>query len=133
MLDERKVKLMTRLAFYEQTQGKEDFKISAYYRKDYTSLHMLCSFIWVTIGYVLGVGLAVLAGLDSLLGHMSRAVMVLIGGMAIVGWLAVVIIYALITSHVYNEKHKNSRQRVKKYNHDLTRLLKMYAQTDSQE
>ena len=52
MLDERKVKLMTRLAFYEQTQGKEDFKISAYYRKDYTSLHMLCSFIWVTIGYV---------------------------------------------------------------------------------
>ena len=67
MLDERKVKLMTRLAFYEQTQGKEDFKISAYYRKDYTSLHMLCSFIWVTIGYVLVVGLAVLAGLDSLL------------------------------------------------------------------
>ena len=133
MLDERKVKLMTRLAFYEQTQGKEDFKISAYYSKDYTSLHMLCSFIWVTIGYVLVVGLAVLAGLDSLLGHMSMAVMVLIGGMAIVGWLAVVIIYAMITSHVYNEKHKNSRQRVKKYNHDLTRLLKMYAQTDSQE
>ncbi|MFR3530135.1 MAG: hypothetical protein ACLTTZ_06410 [Lachnospiraceae bacterium] len=130
MLDERKVKLMTRLAFYEQTQGKEDFKISAYYRKDYTSLHMLCSFIWVTIGYVLVVGLAVLAGLDSLLGHMSMAVMVLIGGMAIVGWLAVVIIYALTQ---YNEKHKNSRQRVKKYNHDLTRLLKMYAQTDSQE
>ena len=125
MLDERKVKLMTRLAFYEQTQGKEDFKISAYYRKDYTSLHMLCSFIWVTIGYVLVVGLAVLAGLDSLLGHMSMAVMVLIGGMAIVGWLAVVIIYT--------EKHKNSRQRVKKYNHDLTRLLKMYAQTESQE
>ena len=124
---------MTRLAFYEQTQGKEDFKISAYYRKDYTSLHMLCSFIWVTIGYVLVVGLAVLAGLDSPLGHMSMAVMVLIGGMAIVGWLAVVIIYAMITSHVYNEKHKNSRQRVKKYNHDLTRLLKMYAQTDSQE
>ena len=29
MLDEKKVKLMTHLAFYEQTQGKEDFKISA--------------------------------------------------------------------------------------------------------
>ena len=34
MLDERKVKLMTRLALYEETEGKEDFKISAYYRKD---------------------------------------------------------------------------------------------------
>ena len=35
MLDERKVKLMTQLALYDQTQGKEDFKISEYYRKDY--------------------------------------------------------------------------------------------------
>ena len=26
MLDERKVKLMTQLALYDQTQGKEDFK-----------------------------------------------------------------------------------------------------------
>lgn len=133
MLDEKKVKLMTRLAFYEETQGKEDFKISAYYRKDYVSLHMLCSFIWVTIGYVCIVALAVLAGLDSLLGNMSMAVIVLIGGMAIVGWLAVVIIYMMITSHIYNEKHKNSRQRVKKYNHDLTRLLKMYVHSDSQK
>lgn len=133
MLDEKKVRLMTRLAFYEETQGKEDFKISAYYRKDYVSLHMLCSFIWVTIGYVCVVALAVLAGLDSLLGNMSMAVMVLIGGMTIVGWLAVIIIYMVITSHVFNEKHKNSRQRVKKYNHDLTRLLKMYAQSDSQK
>ena len=41
MLDEKKVKLMTRLAFYEQTQGKEDFKVSAYYRKDYASLHTI--------------------------------------------------------------------------------------------
>lgn len=133
MLDERKVKLMTRLALYEETEGKEDFKISAYYRKDYVSLHMLCSFIWVTIGYICVVAMAVLAGLDSLLGHMSMAVMVLMGGMAVVGWLAVVIIYLMIASHIYNKKHKNSRQRVKKYNHDLTRLLKMYGRNDSQD
>ena len=31
MLDEQKIKLMTKLAFYEETQGKEDFKISEYY------------------------------------------------------------------------------------------------------
>ncbi len=41
MLDERKVKLMTQLAQYDQTQGKEDFKISEYYRKDYAGVHIL--------------------------------------------------------------------------------------------
>ena len=40
MLDERKVKLMIKLALYEETHGKEDFKISSYYRKDYASLHL---------------------------------------------------------------------------------------------
>ena len=38
MLDKEKVKLMTTLAFYEQNEGKEDFKINEYYRKDYVSL-----------------------------------------------------------------------------------------------
>ena len=67
MLDEKKVKLMTRLAFYEQTQGKEDFKVSAYYRKDYASMHGICSFLWVTFGYACVVGLAMLAGMEQLL------------------------------------------------------------------
>ena len=49
MLDEKKVKLMTRLAFYEQTQGKEDFKVSAYYRKDYASMHGICSDVWLCV------------------------------------------------------------------------------------
>ena len=40
MLDKKKVELMTRLAFYEQTEGKEDFKISEYYRRDYGGIYL---------------------------------------------------------------------------------------------
>lgn len=75
MLDEKKVKLMTRLAFYEQTQGKEDFKVSAYYRKDYASMHGICSFLWVTFGYACVVGLAMLAGMEQLLSKMSSGLL----------------------------------------------------------
>ena len=35
-------------------------------------------------------------------------------------------IYAGVTSHVYNQKHKDARQRVKMYNRDLIKLLKLY-------
>ena len=52
MLDERKVKLMTKLALYEETYGIEDFKISSYYRKDYASLHVIYAFLSVSVGYV---------------------------------------------------------------------------------
>lgn len=126
MLDERKVKLMTKLAFYEQTQGKEDFKISEYYRKDYAGFHTICSVIWVTIGYGCIALLALLGGMDSLMEKMSNGLIITLGIIIIVGYIGTLVIFAVISSHVYNEKHKKARQRVKKYNHNLTRLLKMY-------
>ncbi len=126
MLDEERVRLMTRLALYEQTQGKEDFKISEYYRKDYAGMHVVCSIIWTTIGYACLAGIIVLAGLQALLANMSVGFLVTLGAVAIAGYLVAVIVYAFITSHIYNKKHKNARQRVKKYNHDLLKLLKMY-------
>ena len=54
MLDEKRVKLMTKLALYEETQGKDDFKVSEYYRKDYVGMHLyifmgddrICVFGW---------------------------------------------------------------------------------------
>ncbi len=126
MINENKVKLMTRLALYEETQGKEDFKISEYYRKDYTGLHILCSVLWTTIGYVCLVALVGLGGLSFLMDHMSLKIIIILAAAAVGVYLAVVIVYAVIASRIYNKKHKNARQRVKKYNHDLTKLLRMY-------
>ncbi len=126
MLDRRKVELMTRLAFYEQTDGKEDFKVSEYYRKDYTSMHIICSILWTTIGYACIVGIAVLLGIEKILGNMSNTFIMMLGGIVILGYLSLTIAYAIITGYIYKEKHKDARQRVKKYNHDLTRLLRLY-------
>ena len=126
MLDQRKIELMTRLAFYEQTEGKKDFKVSEFYRKDYTSLHTICSVLWVTVGYLCVIGIVILMVVEDLLENMSNGVIVMLGGMILLGYVALIIIYAIITSHIYDEKHKEARQRVKKYNHDLTRLLRMY-------
>lgn len=126
MLDERKVKLMTKLALYDQTQGKEDFKISEYYRKDYAGMHVIFSVLWVTVGYVIAGALVMLAGMDSLMEQMSTGLIVTLGGIAIIGYVAVLVLYIIVTSHVYNKKHQDARQRVKKYNHTLTKLLKIY-------
>ncbi len=126
MVDEQKVRLMTQLALYEDTQGKEDFKISSYYRKDYSGLHMITSVLWVTVGYVCFGILFALGILDSLLADLTIQTLIVFGALAILGYLLVVILYAIIANTIFNKKHKDARQRVKKYNHNLTRLLKMY-------
>lgn len=126
MLDERRVKLMTRLAMYEETGGKEDFKVSEFYRKDYVGMHSITAWLWVTVGYVGFLGLISLVSLDAIMGKMSTAILFTLAAAVVIGYLFVVILYVVIANHIYNEKHKNARQHVKKYNHDLTRLLKMY-------
>ncbi|MGN1267748.1 MAG: hypothetical protein ACI4UH_07390 [Dorea sp.] len=126
MLDKQKVKLMTRLAFYEQTQGKEDFKVSEYYKKDYVGFHTLSTILWVTIGYACLAFIIVLGGLEALMAKMSMASLVTLVAVFVIGYVVSLIVFGIIASHVYNEKHKKARQRVKKFNHDLIRLLKMY-------
>ena len=71
MLNESKVKLMTRMAMYESKQGEEDFKISSYYKKDYRSFHTIATIIWVTVGYAVAVGIGVIAFLDELMGNLE--------------------------------------------------------------
>ena len=126
MLDERKVKLMTKLALYEETYGKEDFKISSYYRKDYACLHVIYAFLSVSVGYVCLVALLLLAGVEDIMSNMSNGLILFLFLIILAGYVGVVIVYCGIASHIYNEKHKKARKRVKKYNHNLIQLLKMY-------
>ena len=126
MLDQRKIELMTRLAFYEQTDGKKDFKVSEFYRKDYTSLHTICSVLWVTVGYLCVIGIIILIVLEDLLENLSNGVIMMLGGMVLLGYISLVIVYAIITNHIYDVKHRDVSQRVKKYNHNVTSLLRMY-------
>ena len=126
MLDERKVKLMTKLALYEETHGKEDFKISSYYSTDYASLHVIYAFLSVSVGYVCLVGVLLLAGVENIMGNLSNGLIIFLFLIILAGYVGVVIVYCGIASHIYNEKHKKARKRVKRYNHNLIQLLKMY-------
>lgn len=126
MLDERKVKLMTRMALYEERQGREDLKVSAYYRKDYTSLHTLATILWVTVGYVCLIGLLAISMFDTLMEKMSIGVMIIMAIVIVAAYLVIVISYAVYTHVTCNSRHKEARARVKLYNHDLARLLNLY-------
>ncbi|MFR8672646.1 MAG: hypothetical protein ACLVFI_08565 [Christensenellales bacterium] len=126
MLDEKRVKLMTKLALYEETQGNDDFKVSGYYRKDYVGMHMIGTFLWVTIGYVCLAGLLVLAGMDAIISKMSVGFLITLMIVAVAGYFVLLILFLSLTSRIYNKKHQHARNRVKMYNHDLIKLLKMY-------
>lgn len=126
MLNEDKVKLMTRMAMYESKEGAEDFRISAYYKKDYSSFHTIVTVIWVTIGYAIAVGVGAVAFLDVILKNLNMAFLVMLVICLLTGYVVLVLMYGIVASRFYQKKHTDARMRVKKFNHDLTRLNRMY-------
>ena len=53
MLNNRKIRLMTRLASYEEKEGKSDIRLSKYYKTDYVRSEILKTIIATTFGYLL--------------------------------------------------------------------------------
>ena len=71
MIDEKRLRLMIRLARYEQKDGKEDLRISRYFRRDYVGAALLKNFFLATIAYVLILLLIVIGNLDLLMDSLS--------------------------------------------------------------
>ena len=126
MLDKRKIRLMTRMALYEQGEGAEDMKISAYYKKDYVSMKMIATVVWTTVGYACAMLLILAWGMTGWMEELNFSLLLMLSGVVILGYLALLIITLLVTSRVCGRKHRDARMRMKRYNHGLLQLMKMY-------
>ncbi|MDD2979712.1 MAG: hypothetical protein PHN80_07025 [Hespellia sp.] len=126
MLNEERVRLMTRMAAYEDGKGREDMKISRYYRKDYASLHTLITILWLTFGYAALIGLIGIAYMEPLMKNLTLTKLILLGCVIVGIYLILVVVYGASASNIYKNRHGRAKQRVKQYYRDLSRLKKMY-------
>ena len=53
MLNEERIKLMTKMAAYEADEGKKNVAIGNYFRGDYIGLQVIKSIISATIAFVI--------------------------------------------------------------------------------
>ena len=125
MLDKKKIRLMTRAAIYEKEYGEEDLKIAGYYKKDYTSLNTWITLIWITVGYVLLVGIIFLCYGENMMEGITITRLLFLGAVALALYLALMIMYGIGAGNFYSKKHIRAKQRVKKYLRDISRLEKM--------
>ena len=114
MLDKKRIRLMVRMASYEKTNAKQDQKIS--------SLNTLITILWITLGYAIIVGLAVICGMDILFENLTIIRMLILVGLVVVGYIIVLVIYGVCASSYYKSKHNRAKQRVKRYYRDMSKL-----------
>ncbi len=126
MLNDRKIRLMTKLALYERKEGKEDIKLSKYYRTDYVRLQVLKTVVAVTFSYIL---ILLLIAIYKLAYLIDQAVVLDdagIGKMILGIYIVVLTVFVLAVLVGYSIKYRKSRKKLSKYFRMLKRLKHIY-------
>ncbi len=126
MLNNEKIRVMTKLALYEQKEGKEDIRMGKYYKTDYVRLEVLKTVVNITIGYAL---ILLMIGIYKAEYIISKAVTLDFPriGQYILGFYIIIMTIYVISSIIgYSFKYDKSRKALGKYYKVLKRLLNIY-------
>lgn len=126
MLNNDRIRLMTKLAHYEGKEGKEDIRLSKYYKTDYVRYEIIKSIICATIGYALILVLIVLYNSEYLLGKAVTLDYKGIGTQVLGIYIMIIVVYGLSTAVMASIKYDKSRKKLGKYYKLLKRLNKLY-------
>ena len=126
MLNEERIKLMTRMASYEAGEGKESINIGQYFRGDYISIHVLKSVISSTISFVICVALYLFYDFERFMQDIYEMDLIKFAKDIMIIYVIVVVGYALITYVIYSIQYRKARKSLKKYYNNLRKLSDLY-------
>lgn len=126
MLNNDKIKIMTKLALYEQNEGRKNLAGAKYYRSDYISLGMINSAIIATLAFILILLCVVVVNIEDLVAAITSLDMIQLGRMLIIIYFAYMIVYLTIAYIVYRLKYDNIKEELKEYDNALRSLYTIY-------
>ena len=126
MLNEERIKLMTKMAAYEENEGKQFMAIGSYFRSDYMGKQVIHSVISATIAYLVVLGLYIYYHFESLMQDIYKLDLLGMGKQALFYYAIFVAGYAVITYIVYSVRYNRARKSLRKYYNHLKQLLAMY-------
>ena len=132
MLNNRKIRLMSRLAWYEKKEGKEDIKLSRYFRRDYVRLHLLYTLIAVTAGYLLVLALIGAYQMEYLIKEAVHLDYIGIGKLILGVYIILLTIYMMASMIGYSLYYDKSRKKLAKYFRMLRKLRSFYQEEDGE-
>ena len=130
MLNEERIRLMTKAAEFEAREGREAFKVNEYFRGDYVTFHMVKAWIGGTIAFLLGAVLWLARRMEQLLAEMYTLDFAGLG-MSVVKWyVLLIIVYELIVFLAYYRRYTRVREEMKEYYAQLRQISGLYEQED---
>ena len=126
MINEQRVKLMTKLALYEKNEGVRDSRINTYFKSDYLGFQLIGSFICCTLACLLGVAIYAAYSFEELMLTIYSMDLAAFVGKAILYYAAILILFLGVTYFVYAYRYNRMRRNLDAYYKSLKNLGESY-------
>lgn len=126
MLNEERIRLMTKMAAYEENEGKKTIPISNYFRGDYISFQVVKGALSATVAFVLVIAMYVYYDLEIFLEDIYKMDMASLLKTVVTAYVAILIGYMLISYIVYSYRYTKAKQSLHHYFAQLRELQAMY-------
>lgn len=127
MLNEERIKIMTRTAAYEEHEGKKNMAIGAYFRADYLELHMIGSLFYGTLAFLVVAGMVLYYKFETILQDIYRIDLLQFGKGILKYYVAFLAVNAVVTYIVYAVRYSRAKKSLKHYYNNLKKLSSLYA------
>lgn len=126
MLNENKVKMMTKMAIYEKNEGKKMLRTAKYFKGDYVSLAVLKSTIATTFAFIIVALMVVMCNTESIIRQINSMDYAALGKKIVVYYVLALIVYAVISGIYSAYQYDKTRSGIKKYVMRLNKLERFY-------
>ena len=121
---------MTRMASYEDTEGKKMIPISHYFRSDYVGFNIAKTAVGVTIAFGIVLGIYIFCNIDTLLSEVYKMDIQAIVKKLLSLYAVILGVYVFAAFLIYTYRYNVAKKSVKSYNNALRRLAVMYNTSD---
>ena len=130
MVNEERIKLMTRMAAYEKEDYKKNKNIISFFRSDYISMQMLKSIIYTTITFGIVFALYVLYDFELFMKDIYQMDLFQFAKSVVIIYLIFLGIILLVTHVVSLYRYNRALQKTKTYYANLKKLSYIYGEEE---
>ena len=130
MVNEERIKLMTRMAAYEKDEHKKNKKIVSFFKSDYISMQILKSIVYTTIAFAIMFGLYVLYDFEIFMKEIYQMDIFEFAKSVIIVYGIFMGIILVITYAVSLYQYKRALQSTKLYYANLKKLSRDYGEEE---
>ncbi len=129
----KKIRLMTRIAIYEKTEGKKNEPVARYFRSDYIGLKVLTSIISATAVFLIVIALYVICNSETLMADFYRIDLLNEARKLILYYIGFVAVYISIVAVVFFIKYNKAVKYKRIFSRNLKKLLSHYGRKEDFE